>query len=125
MLKPKNDSSYKDEGETTGTKRLINNLYKKYHHFADIIVADALFCKSTWIKEVLSIGINAVVRVKDERLHIVKDALALFKYREANKELIVKKGNKKYTIIKAWDEDIRNERLTLENDWINPIFIKT
>jgi hypothetical protein len=125
MLEPKNDSSDKDEGETTGAKRLINNLYKKYHHFADIIVADALFCKSTWIKEVLSIGMNAVVRVKDERLHIVKDALALFKCREANKEWIVKKGNKKYTIIKAWDEDIRNQRLTLENDWINPIFIKT
>jgi hypothetical protein len=68
-------------------------------------VADALFCKSTWIKEVLSIGMNAVVRVKDERLHIVKDALALFKCSEANKEWIVKKRNKKYTIIKAWDED--------------------
>lgn len=105
MLEPKNDSSDKDEGETTGAKRLINNLHKKYHHFADIIVADALFCKSTWIKEVLSIGMNAVVRVKDERLHIVKDALALFKSREADKEWIVKKGSKKHTIIKAWDED--------------------
>lgn len=105
MLEPKKDSSDKDEGETTGAKRLINNLYKKHHHFADIIVADALFCKSTWIKEVLSIGMNAVVRVKDERLHIVKDALALFKCREANKEWFVKQGNNKYTKIKAWDED--------------------
>ncbi|WP_027309431.1 transposase [Caloramator sp. ALD01] len=105
MLEPKSDSSDKDEGEITGAKRLINDLYKKYHHFADIIVADALFCKSTWIKEVLSIGMNAVVRVKDERLHIVKDALALFKCREANKEWIIKQGNKKYTKIKAWDED--------------------
>lgn len=105
MLEPKKDSSDKDEGEITGAKRLIKNLYKKYHHFTDIIVADALFCKSTWIKEVLSIGMNAVVRVKDERLHIVKDALALFKCREANKEWIIKQGNKKHTKIKAWDED--------------------
>ncbi|WP_396276635.1 transposase [Haloimpatiens lingqiaonensis] len=105
MLEPKKDSSDKDEGETTGGRRLIRRLYKEYHHFADIIVADALYCKSTWIKEVLSIGMNAVVRVKDERLHIVKDALALFKCREADKEWIVNKKNKNYLKIKAWDED--------------------
>mgnify|MGYP000903928389 FL=1 len=69
MLEPKKDSSSKDEGEITGSKRLIKKLYNKYHHFADIIVADALYCKSTWIKEVLSIGMDALVRVKDERMH--------------------------------------------------------
>src|SRR5699024_9588251 len=66
MLEPKRDGSNKDEGEIAGGRRLIKNLNKKYHHFADIIVADALYCKSTWIKEVLSIGMDAVVRVKDE-----------------------------------------------------------
>ncbi len=105
MLEPKKDASAKDEGEITGGKRLIKKLYKKYHHFADIIVADALYCKSTWIKDVLSIGIDAVVRVKDERLHIVKDALALFKCRKADNEWIVKGKSNKYTKIKAWDED--------------------
>lgn len=105
MLEPKKDSSNKDEGETTAAKRLINKLYKKFHHFADIIVADALFCKSTWIKEVLSIGMNAVVRVKDERLHIVKDALALFKCRQADREWRVNRSGKNYTKVKAWDED--------------------
>lgn len=79
MLEPKRDASDKDEGEITVGKRLIRKLHKKFHHFADIIVADALYCKSTWIKEVLSIGMDAVVRVKDERLNIVKDALGLFK----------------------------------------------
>ncbi|WP_231968746.1 hypothetical protein [Thermoanaerobacterium sp. RBIITD] len=64
---------------------MINRLYKEFHHFADIIVADALYCKSSWIKEVLSIGMDAVVRVKDERLHIVKNALALFKCRKARR----------------------------------------
>lgn len=105
MLEPKKDSSDKDEGETTGGKRLINKLYKQYHHFADIIVADALYCKSTWIKEVQSIGMDAVVRVKDERLHIVKDALAIFKCRKADKNWIVKKKSNNYIKIKAWDED--------------------
>lgn len=105
MLEPKRDGSNKDEGEITGGKRLIKNLYKQYHHFADIIVADALYCKSTWIKEVLAIGIDAVVRVKDERLHIVKDALALFKCREADASWTIKETNSKYKIIRAWDED--------------------
>ena len=105
MLEPKKDASEKDEGEITGGKRLIKNLYKQYHHFADIIVADALYCKSTWIKEVLSIGMNAVVRVKDERLNIVKDALALFKCRQANENWTVKRKSNNYSIIKAWDED--------------------
>jgi hypothetical protein len=105
MLEPKKDSPDKNEGEITGAKRLIKKLYKEFHHFADIIVADALYCKSTWVKEVLSIGMDAVIRVKDERLHIVKDALALFKCQEANKEWIVKQGSKKYTRVKAWDED--------------------
>ncbi|MCY6354815.1 transposase [Clostridium sp. ZS2-4] len=104
MLEPKQDASDKDEGEITGGKRLIKKLYKEYHHFADVIVADTLYCKSTWIKEVLSIGIDAVVGAKDERLHIAKDALALFKCREANKEWNIKQGNKKYTKVKAWDE---------------------
>lgn len=43
--------------------------------------------------------------VKDERLHIVKDALALFKCREADKEWIVNKGSRNYIKIKVWDED--------------------
>ena len=105
MLEPKRDGSNKDDGEITGGKRLIKRLYNEYHHFADIIVADALYCKATWLKEVLSLGMDAIVRVKDERLNIVKDALALFKCREADKEWIVKQKGKNYTKVKAWDED--------------------
>lgn len=105
MLEPKRDGSNKDEGEITGGKRLIRNLYNEFHHFADIIVVDALYCKSTWIKEVLSLGMDTVVRVKDERLHIVKDALALFECREAKEQWTVKKKSNNYIKVKAWDED--------------------
>lgn len=43
MLEPQKDGSDKSEGEITGGKRLIKKrLYKDFHHFADIIVADAL-----------------------------------------------------------------------------------
>jgi len=97
--------STKDEGEITGGKRLIRKLYEKFHHFADVIVTDALYCKASWIKEVLAIGMDAVVRVKDERLHIVKDALGLFQSREANKQWIVNEGSTKKIIVSAWDDD--------------------
>ncbi|AEM78601.1 transposase [Thermoanaerobacter wiegelii] len=105
MLEPKKDLSNKDEGEITGGKRLIRKLYKKFHHFADVIVADALYCKASWIMEVLAIGMDAVIRVKDERLHIVKDALGLFQRREADKQWIVREGNTKKIIVSAWDDD--------------------
>lgn len=105
ILEPKKDGSDKSEGEITGGKRLIKRLYKDFHHFADIIVADALYCKSTWIKEAFTIGIDAVIRVKDERLHVVKDALALFKSREADNAWKVNKNSNKNIFVKAWDED--------------------
>lgn len=105
MLEPKSDGSDKDEGEITGGKRLIRKLYGKFHHFADIIVADALYCKAPWLKEVLSIGMDAVVRVKDERLHIVKDALGLFQSRQANKQWVVNTGSTNKIIVSAWDDD--------------------
>lgn len=105
LLKPKNDGSNKDEGELTGGKRLIENLHDEFGHFADIVVADALYMKSTWVKELLSIDIDAVVRVKDERLNIVKEAIAYFNCCKADKEWIVEKGINKKTIITAWDEE--------------------
>ena len=78
MLKPKKDSSKKDEGELTAAKRLIDNLHQKHHHFADVIVYDAIACNAPWINTVKKYGMDAVVRVKDERLNIVKDAMGLF-----------------------------------------------
>lgn len=104
MLKPKKDGSNKDEGEITGGKRLISNLHDDFNHFADIVVADALYMKSTWIKHLLSLDIDSVVRVKDERLNIVKESIALFSCRNADKVWTVKKSDTKKTIVNAWDE---------------------
>ena len=42
MFNPKLDSASKDEGELTVAKRLLQQLHKKHHHFADVIVYDAL-----------------------------------------------------------------------------------
>jgi hypothetical protein len=105
MLKPKKDGSNKDEGEITGGKRLMTNLHDDFNHFADIVVADALYMKSPWIKHLLSMNMDSVVRVKDERLNIVKESIALFNSRKADKEWTVEKNGNKKTIITAWDEN--------------------
>jgi len=47
---------------------------------------------------------DALVRVKDARLNIVKDSLGLFKNREADTEWTIKKKSNKYTKVKAWDK---------------------
>ena len=39
----------KDEGELTGGKRLIERLKKRHGHFADVIVADALYLNAPFI----------------------------------------------------------------------------
>lgn len=46
-----------------------------------------------------------MIRVKDKWFHIVKDALLLYKNRDATKEWKVKKSKNKYIKIKVWDED--------------------
>ncbi|WP_242866503.1 transposase, partial [Clostridium ljungdahlii] len=68
----------------------------------------------------LSIGMDVVVRVKDHRLNIVKDALALFKCREADKCWTVKKNINAYRNIKAWDDD----NFQMSNSDIEVRFIK-
>jgi hypothetical protein len=104
MLYPKKDGSNKDEGEQTGAKRLVDKLYRSYHHFADIVVTDALFLNNPFISEVHSRGIDVVIRMKDERLDLMKDARGLIKNRESDCNWEIKKGS---TIIKieGWKED--------------------
>ena len=100
MLGPKNDGSDKDEGEMTGVKRLLKNLYKNHHHFADVIVADALYMNAPFINLVKGIGMDVLVRAKDKKLNIVQDALGLFKGRESDHEF---NDTKKQVF--AWDDD--------------------
>ena len=66
MLKPR-DGSGKDEGELTGGKRLIERLKKRHGHFADVIVADALYLNAPFINTLKENGLEGVIRLKDER----------------------------------------------------------
>lgn len=84
MLKPKLDSSKKDEGEMTAAKRLLQELHSRYRNFADLVVYDSLACNSPWINISKVYGIDFVVRVNDKRLKIVKGANAIFRGKDVD-----------------------------------------
>lgn len=100
MLKPWADGSDKDEGEMTGVKRLLKRLNKTHHHFSDVIVADALYMNAPFINLVAEIGMYSVIRAKDTRLNIVRDALGLFKKEPPSSTFIYKKKH-----VSVWDSD--------------------
>lgn len=77
MLKPR-DGAEKDEGELTGGKRLVEQLRKRHGHFADVIVADALYLNAPFINTIKENGLEAVIRLKDEKRLIFQDAGGFF-----------------------------------------------
>ena len=84
MLKPR-DGAEKDEGELTGGKKLIRRLKERHGHFADVIVADALYLNAPFINTIKECGLDAVIRLKDERRELFQDAESLFKRDEGKK----------------------------------------
>lgn len=98
MLRPK-DGSGKDEGELTGGKRLIERLKKRHGHFADVIVADALYLNAPFINTLKGNGLEVVIRLKDERRLLFQDAEGLFN-RGIGKKKSFKKGKKETEV---WD----------------------
>ena len=66
------------KGELTGGKRLIEWLRKRHGHFADVIVADALYLNAPFINTIKENGLEAVIRLKDEKRLIFQDAEGLF-----------------------------------------------
>lgn len=98
MLRPR-DGAEKDEGELTGGKRLVKKLRKKYGHFADVVVADALYLNAPFINTVQECGMDVVIRLKDEKRLIFQDAEKLFEKGEG-KRTEFKRGKKR---IECWD----------------------
>ena len=93
------------EGETTASKRLVDWLYQVYKHFADIVVVDAGFAKAPFINHLCSKNIHLVVRLKDKRMHIVKDAEGLFSCQVPAKTWREDKSSTTHLDISAWDEE--------------------
>jgi Transposase DDE domain len=99
----KQDGSDKDEGELTGAKRLVDNLHQSLHRFADIIVVDALYANEPFLSKICSLGMDVVVRMKNERLNIMKDARGLFENREPDYTWIEQQG-KESVLVEVWHD---------------------
>lgn len=98
MLKPR-DGPEKDEGELTGGKRLVERLKKRHGHFADVVVADALYMNAPFINTLKENGLEAVIRLKDETRILFQDAEGLFHKGEGHKEAFQKGGK----TVEVWD----------------------
>ena len=98
MLQPR-DGAEKDEGELTGGKRLIRRLHQEHGHFADVIVADALYLNAPFLNTVLDCRMDAVIRLKDEKRCIFQDAEGLFQ-KGLGKGEGFRKGK---TSVEVWD----------------------
>lgn len=98
MLKPR-DGAEKDEGELTGGKRLIERLRQRHGHFADVIVADALYLNAPFINTIKENGLETVIRLKDEKRPIFQDAEGFFDQGEG-KARSFQRGKK---TVEVWD----------------------
>nr|WP_246026175.1 transposase [Peribacillus cavernae] len=87
----------------TAAKRLVEQLYQRFHHFTDILVCDALYAKAPFINLVASFHIDLIIRIKDMRLHIVKDALGLFSKRKPDHVWTTQVKNQQIRI-EAWED---------------------
>ena len=75
MYKPGQNSASKDEGELNVAKRLISSVMKSHNEFIDVVVYDALACNSIWINHCKNLGIDVIVRAKNNNnksLRLVK-----------------------------------------------------
>lgn len=99
------DGSEKDEGELTAGKRLMTSLHQRFHHFTDILVCDALYGNAPFMNSVSSLGIHLIVRMKNKRLNIVKDALGLMSKRRADQEWVAHQDSHQIQI-RAWEEEM-------------------
>ena len=85
----------KAEGEVTVLKRIIPKIEKRIGKTFDVIVLDALFANAPVLNCIKENGLDAVVRFKEERRDIYKDAMGMFEKREADLEFeLVEKRQK-------------------------------
>jgi hypothetical protein len=103
-LLKKKDGSDKAEGETVAAQRLIQLTAKRHGVLADVLTLDALYAKASIIHEALDHNQHVVVRMKEERRRIMKDAYGLFEARSPDVAWleIDKWGNT--VSVQAWDE---------------------
>lgn len=90
MYKPGQDAASKDEGELNVGKRLISNVLKSHRKLIDVVVYDALACNSVWINHCRNLGIDTIVRAKNNNNNSLR--------------LVKKKANKSEAV-DVWEDE--------------------
>lgn len=72
MYNSKTDFCRKDEGELNAAKRLISRVMKEHKNLVDIVTYDALACNSKFINHCIDLGLDAVIRVKQNNNNSIK-----------------------------------------------------
>jgi len=101
MYKPGQDAIAKDEGELSVGKRLISSVVKSHRKLIDVVVYDALACNSIWINHCKDLGIDVVVRAKNNNNRSLRLAKAKVNKMEAVEVWECEKGFEKVEVYES------------------------
>ncbi len=104
------------EGEITAAMRLLKDLYRRHNRYTDIITLDSLYAKAPIINEIIEQNMIAVIRVKQQDYHIIRDAEGLFAGRKPDFSASLSlnsswysdddtSGRKYYYRVRIWDSE--------------------
>ncbi len=86
--------------------KLLTKIKKEYGRIIDIVVGDAIYLNKEFIKRVLDLEYNCILRLKDNNSTILKDAEGLFTSKEPkewkNKRKVVNTNVHQERKVKAW-----------------------
>lgn len=103
-LLKKKDGSEKAEGEVAAARRLIRHAAERHGILADVLTLDALYAQAPVIHEALDHHQHVVVRMKEERRRIMRDAKGLFDVRQPDVAWMEKDAAGNVVVVQAWDE---------------------
>jgi hypothetical protein len=101
MQNPATDPSSKDEGELNTSKRLLKRVATSHQGLIDIVVYDALACNSVWINHCRTLGINLIVRVKENNVSSVKQVKKKTNKQEPSEVWMNKQGFERVDVFES------------------------
>ena len=104
-----NGNEGKQEYEPNVGIKLVRKLKESYGRGIDIIVADAMYLDSNFLKAVKEEGYESIIRLKDNRKAVIEEAEGLFKMQEEKQFNI---GRKKE--VKSWSEIIEYKGIKIK-----------
>lgn len=101
MQNPAIDSASKDEGELNASKRLLKRVAGSHKGLVDIVVYDALACNSIWINHCRNLGVDLIVRVKENNVSSVKQVKKKTNKQEPAEVWMNKKGFERVEVFES------------------------